>query len=418
MTGLSQLIPLLTAAGILLAGNGIQGTLITLRANSEGFSPTLIGLMGTAYFVGFALSCIISPKLIRNVGHIRVFAALATTASAGTLALVLVVDPYVWLLIRFTTGFCFSGLFTVMESWLNASSQNTDRARVFSIYRMVDLGAVAGAQFLLPVFGTSGFELFAVTAIFFSLSLVPVSLADSSSPKPQEGFNFSLKEVWIISPLACLGCLTLGLTNSAFRFIGPLYADKMGLDTGEIATFIAANIIGGVILQYPLGYLSDRYDRRWLVIIATMGASLAGIFLSSNEPGAIQFIYFGSFLFGMFAIPLYSLSIAHANDRAKPGQYVLVAAGLLFIYAIGASVGPLVGSLVIDNFGAPAFFVYTSIMHASLILTSLFRMAKRPRVAREARVGFSMLLRTSPMIARLASRKNGRKEEKPARKSD
>ena len=406
MPNLRHLIPLLTAAGILLAGNGIQGTLITLRANSEGFGPWLIGLIGTAYFAGFALSCIVTPQFIRNVGHIRVFAALATTASAGTLALVLIIDPYAWLLIRFTTGFCFSGLFTVMESWLNASSGKVDRARVFSIYRLVDLGAVSGTQFLLPVFGTGGFELFAITAIFFSLSLVPVSLADRSNPSPPLAFKFSLRDVWIISPLACLGCLTIGLTNSAFRFIGPLYADRLGLDTAEIAIFISAEIIGGAILQYPLGYLSDRFDRRWIVILATFGAAVAGALLTWTPHGAINFIYFGSFLFGAFAIPLYSLSVAHANDRADAGQFVLVAAGLLFVYALGASVGPLIGSLVIDQFGAPYFFAYTSVIHVSLILATLIRMAKRPRVAREAVGRFSMLLRTSPMLARMAAGKN------------
>lgn len=412
MPNLRHLIPLLTAAGILLAGNGIQGTLITLRANLENFEPAIIGLLGTAYFAGFALSCLFTPRLIRSVGHIRVFAALATTASAGTLALVLLVDPYVWLMIRFTTGFCFSGLFMVMESWLNASSANADRARVFSIYRLVDLGAVAGTQFLLPVFGTSGFELFAITAIFFSLSLVPVSLGDRSSPKPPEKFNFNLGEVWTISPLACLGVLTLGLTNSSFRFIGPLYASKMGLGTAEIAIFIALNIVGGAILQYPLGYLSDRYDRRWVVVVATLGAALAGLFLSRAELGDFFLIYAGSFLFGAFAIPLYSLSIAHANDRAGASQYVVVAAGLLFIYALGASVGPFIASVVIDVFGAPAFFVYTSLAHAALIAVSLFRMSRRPEVPGESRGGFHMLLRTSPMIARLAMRKGGKSENR------
>ena len=410
MPNLRHLVPLLTAAGILLAGNGIQGTLITLRANQENFEPAIIGLLGTAYFAGFALSCLFTPRLIRSVGHIRVFAALATTASAGTLALVLLIDPYVWLLIRFTTGFCFSGLFMVMESWLNASSANADRARVFSIYRLVDLGAVAGTQFLLPVFGTSGFELFAITAIFFSMSLVPVSLGDRSSPKPPEKFNFSLREVWTISPLACLGVLTLGLTNSSFRFIGPLYASKMGLGTAEIATFIALNIVGGAILQYPLGYLSDRFDRRWLVVIATFGAAVAGILLSRAELGEIRYVYFGSFLFGAFAIPLYSLSIAHANDRAGPSQYVLVAAGLLFVYALGASVGPFMASLVIDMFGPPAFFIYTSVAHAALIAVSLFRMSRRPKVPGDSRSRFHMMLRTSPMIARLATRKGNKTE--------
>ncbi|MGD9867359.1 MAG: MFS transporter, partial [Hyphomicrobiales bacterium] len=169
MSSVRHLVPLFIAAAILLAGNGIQGTLITLRANTEGFQDAVIGLIGTAYFVGFGVSCLWTPHLIRSVGHIRVFAGLASIAAAGTLALPLVIDPIFWVLIRFTTGFCFSGLFTVMESWLNASSRNTDRARVLSIYRIVDLGSVAGAQFFLPVFGTGGFEPFVIIGILFCL---------------------------------------------------------------------------------------------------------------------------------------------------------------------------------------------------------------------------------------------------------
>ncbi|MDH3582526.1 MAG: MFS transporter, partial [Hyphomicrobiales bacterium] len=265
---MNHLLPLLLAAAILLAGNGLQGTLITLRANLEGFDPVLIGLLGTAYFAGFALSCLMTPHLIRSVGHIRVFSALAALAAAGTLALVLIIDPYVWMLIRFTTGYCFAGLFTVMESWLAAASKNADRGRVLSVYRLIDLLAVTGVQFLLPVFGTAGFELFAVIAIFFAMSLVPVSLADRSSPKPPEAFSFDLRTVWAISPMACSGVLSLGLTTSAFRLIGPLYAEGVGLSVAGVALFMSAGIVGGAVLQLPFGYLSDRFDRRWMVILA------------------------------------------------------------------------------------------------------------------------------------------------------
>jgi len=413
MTGLSQLIPLLTAAGILLAGNGIQGTLITLRANAEGFEPAFIGLIGTAYFAGFALSCLASPHLIRRVGHIRVFAALAAIASAATLALVLIVDPYVWVVIRFATGFCFSGLFTVMESWLAASSKNTDRARVLSVYRLIDLGSNAGAQFLLPAFGVLGFELFAIIAILFAVSLVPISLADRSSPKPPKVFKFDLGTVWRISPLACAGCVTLGMTNSAFRLIGPLYAEAMGLDVAGVALFLSAGIIGGAALQFPLGYLSDLLDRRWMIILATLGAMLAGLLLSTAEPGNQILIYAGSFMFGAFALPLYSLSIAHANDQAEPGQYLLVAAGLIFFFAMGATCGPFIASLVLDTFGAPAFFAYTSSVHGILILVTFMRMVIRPEVADEGRSSFAFLLNSSPVFVRMATRKNGSKDDKP-----
>ncbi len=413
MTGISQLIPLLTAAGILLAGNGIQGTLITLRAYAEGFDPALIGLIGTAYFAGFALSCFASPHLIRRVGHIRVFAALAAIASAATLALVLIVDPYVWIVIRFATGFCFSGLFTVMESWLAASSKNTDRGRVLSVYRLIDMVSNAGAQFLLPVFGVLGFELFAIIAILFAMSLVPISLADRSSPKPPKVFKFDLGTVWRISPLACAGCVTLGMTNSAFRLIGPLYAEAMGLDVAGVALFLSAGIIGGAALQFPLGYLSDLLDRRWMIILATLGAMLAGLLLSTAEPGNQILIYAGSFMFGAFALPLYSLSIAHANDQAEPDQYLLVAAGLIFFFALGATCGPLIASLVLDTFGAPAFFAYTSSVHAILILVTFMRMVIRPEVVDKGRSSFAFLLNSSPVFVRMATRKNGSKDEKP-----
>ncbi len=416
MTGFNQLIPLLTAAGILLAGNGIQGTLITLRANLEGFDPTLIGLMGAAYFAGFALSCISAPKMIRHVGHIRVFAALAAIASATTLVLVLVVDSYVWMAVRFATGFCFAGLFTVMESWLAASSKNTDRGKILSIYRIVDMTANAGAQFLLPIFGAMGFELFAIIAILFAVSLVPISLGDRSSPKPPEAFSFDLRAVWRISPLACAGCLTLGLTNSAFRLIGPLYADTMGLDTAGVALFLSAGIVGGAALQFPLGYLSDRFDRRVMIIAATLGAMLAGLLLSATQPGNPVMIYAGSFLFGAFALPLYSLSIAHANDQAEPGQYVLVAAGMIFFFAIGATFGPLIASLVLDKFGAPAFFTYTSVVHGSLIVVTLIRMAIRPDVVDKGRSSFTYLLNSSPVFVRMAAKKNGSGTNSPKSK--
>ncbi len=407
MSGYGQLIPLLTAAGILLAGNGIQGTLITLRANIEGFDPALIGLMGTAYFAGFALSCLATPHLIRRVGHIRVFAALAAIASAATLMLVLMVDSTVWLVMRFATGFCFAGLFTVMESWLAASSKNADRAQILSIYRIVDMTANAGAQFLLPAFGALGFELFAIIAILFAFSLVPISLGDRSSPKPPEAFSFDLRTVWNISPLACAGCLTLGLTNSAFRLIGPLYADEMGLDTAGVALFMSAGIVGGAALQFPLGYLSDRFDRRKMIMGVTLGAMLAGLLLSTAEPGNQVLIYTGSFIFGAFALPLYSLSIAHANDQAEPGQFVLVAAGMIFFFALGATFGPLIASLVLDRFGAPAFFTYTSAVHGTLIVVTLARMAIRPEVVDKGRASFNFLLNSSPVFVRMATRKNG-----------
>lgn len=404
MTPLRPLAPLLITAGILLAGNGVQGTMIALRGSLAGFDPWLIGLMGSTYFAGFLVACVLTPRLVKAVGHIRVFAALAAIASAGTLMLVLIVDPWVWVVLRFAMGFCFSGLFTVMESWINASAERGDRARVLSIYRLIDLGAVTGAQYLLPIFGAGGFELFAVVAMFFALSLVPVSLADRSKPEPPDEVRFDLRAVWRISPLASIGCITIGLTNSSFRLIGPIYAQDMGLDVTQIATFMGAGIIGGAALQMPLAIFSDKLDRRWTLLAATTGAVLAGLLLTATPAGEPWRLYLGIFLFGAFALPLYSLSAAHANDLAPPGQYVLMAAGLTFFFSVGAMVGPLLSSWVIEHYGAASLFVFTSCVHAAFVLIALWRIAAGRRVPRSARTRFVGLLRTSPAIFRLAER--------------
>lgn len=404
---LTRLVPLLLAAAILLAGNGIQGTLVTLRASLEGFDAVTIGIIGAAYFAGFGLSCLLTPHLVRSVGHIRVFTALAALAAAGTLALILAITPLVWIAIRFTTGFCFSGLFMVIESWLNASTPNALRARVLSIYVLVDMLTVTSTQFLLPVFGIEGFQIFVLTAIFFCISLVPVALADRSSPAPPQGFSFNLAKVWEMSPLACTGCVTIGLTNSAFRLVGPLYGEQMGLSVAGVALFMSSGILGGAVSQLPLGYLSDRRDRRLIIMFATAGAALAGLLLTWAAPGQSYLIYAGTFLFGAFAMPLYSLSVAHANDRVAPEDFVLVSAALLFFFAIGSTTGPILASLIIDRFGASAFFAYTSAIHAALILAALVRIATTPPVPWRARARFSILLRTSPMLARMVPR-NGR----------
>src|SRR6185436_14592224 len=208
MSTLRPLVPLLVTAGILLGGNGLQGTLIALRGAMEGFQASTIGWTGTFYFMGFLLGCLAISHMMRAVGYVRSFSALAAIAAASTLLLVLVIDPVMWTVIRFATGFCFAGLFTIMESWLNAGASNADRARVLALYRIIDIGTVTGAQFMIPVFGAGGFTIFAIMTMMITLSLVPVSLADRSNPVPPEEVGLDLPRVWRISPLACIGCIS------------------------------------------------------------------------------------------------------------------------------------------------------------------------------------------------------------------
>jgi MFS family permease len=402
MKALLPLSPLLAAAAILLAGNGLQGTLITLRAGQEGFDASLIGLMGAGYYAGFLLSCLFTARLIRAVGHIRVFAGLAAIAASASLTMVLWIDPFSWIGLRFLTGYCFAGLFMVVDSWLNAAVSNEARARTLSVYRMVDLAAVTGSQFLLPVFGAGGFPIFAIMAILICLSLVPISLMDRSSPTPPEEAKFSIAAVWAISPLACIGCITIGLTNSTFRLMGPLYASEIGFDTAGVATFMSAGIVGGAALQLPLGWLSDRLDRRWVLIVATLGAAGSGMILSRYGSQSELAALAGIFLFGAFALPLYSLSAAHANDHAKPGQYVILAAGLSFFFSIGAIAGPVVAAQVLQVFGTDFFFMYTSIIHIAFVAVTVWRMSARATPDMAAKKRYATLLRTSPFMYKLA----------------
>lgn len=398
------LIPLLIAAGILLAGNGLQGTLITLRGTAEGFSPLDIGLIGAGYSAGFLLACVYAPRLLQSVGHIRTFAALAAISAVGTLLMVMLIDSGFWIAMRFVMGFCFSGLFTAIESWINSKAKKQNRGRVLSLYRIIDLLAVTSSQFLIPAFGVMSFAIFSVAAILYCLSIVPISLSDRSSPKPPENFRFDLKAIWSISPLACFGCFTIGLTNSAFRMIGPLYAQDVGFDETGIAWFMSVGIAGGILSQYPLGWLSDRFNRRVSLMIATIGAMSAGIVLSVLGGMSQTASLFGIFAFGAFAMPLYALSAAHANDQAKDDQYVLVAAGLMFFFSTGAIGGPFFAAVFAEQFGTPAMFIYTSLMHAMLVVFTIIRSLSRPGLSPRSDRRFVALIRTSPQFLKLATK--------------
>lgn len=402
MHALRPLFPLLLAAGILLGGNGLFSTLIAVRGAQEGMTAAQIGWMGTTYFVGFLIGCMVAPALLRAVGHIRIFAALASLAASTTLLMILAIDPYLWMLDRLVIGVCFSGLFTTIESWLNSSVSNKQRGKVTGIYRVIDIMVVSGAQYLMPAFGTDGFVLFTIMALMISCSLIPVAIGDRSNPKPPAKVQFDISAIWLISPLACIGCIAIGMTNSAFRFVGPLYAQEIGLSLTSVATFISLGVIGGAVLQYPLGWLSDRYDRRWVLIWTTLAAVIAGLFITLVAGNNLLLIYLGVFAFGAFSLPLYSLAAAHANDRASGDQYVLLAAGLMFFYGLGATVGPPVSSLLVGWLGPSFLFAFTSATHGTLAVVTLWRMRVREAVPSEERSKFTHLLRTSPVMQRLA----------------
>lgn len=410
MHGLRPLIPILVAAGILLGGNGLQGTFIALRGAQEGFSPAIIGFMGTAYYAGFLIGCLVIVRIMRAVGHIRAFSALAAIAASATLVMAIAIDATVWTASRFFSGFCFAGLFTVIESWLNSGVSNENRARVLSLYRIVDIGAVTGSQFVIPVVGVEGFAIFAVMAIMITLSLVPVSLGDRSNPAAPDDVKLDLRRAWAISPIAALGCIAIGVTNSAFRTLSPVYAQDIGMSTADVATFVSVSIIGGALIQYPLGHASDRYDRRSVLLVTTTLALAAALTLGFTA-GSGRFVNFVLvFVFGAFAMPLFSLSAAHANDRAAKNEYVMLNAALMLFYSFGAIGGPFAAAAAMQQFGPHALFQFSAAVYVVFIGLILWRMRVRAPAAEHERGRFTALLRTSTVFARLADwRSNDRK---------
>ncbi|MEW9616115.1 MFS transporter [Shinella sp. S4-D37] len=409
MSTIRPLIPLLVTAGILIGGNGLQGTFIALRASHEGFSTPVIGIIGAGYSVGFAIGCIYVTRMLRAIGHIRTFSAMAAIASASAIAMLLVIDPVFWFAMRLVSGICFASLFATVESWLNAAVTNSNRARTLSIYRVVDLGSVTAAQYAIPGIGIGGFELFAVVTMALSLSLVPISLADRSSPTVPEAIRFDVKKLWNISPLATVGCIVVGLTNAAFRNLGPIYAHDIGLTVTAIASFMSAGIVGGVVLQYPLGLYSDRLDRRLIILVATLGSALAALYLAFLAGSDEWKNLVGIFVFGAFAMPLYSLCSAHANDHAGEGEHALVSAGMLFFWSCGAIIGPLFASVLLQFFGPQALFFYTAVVLVAFMAYTALRMGARPGVpAGKRRSRFRNLLRTSFFFNKLADKdRNG-----------
>ncbi|WP_298819961.1 MFS transporter [uncultured Roseibium sp.] len=404
--------PLLIAAACLLGANGLAMTMIAVRARVEGVSDASIGLLGSLYYAGLICGVLLAPFLIARAGHIRVFAALAAISAIAILAIAFAPAGWPWMIARFVSGAAFCGTAMVLESWLNSIASNASRGRILSVYRIVDLAAVMGGQFMLPIFGATGSDILIVLAMLFAFALVPVALTRESNPAAPPAKIVNPLALWRVSPVAMVGIFTIGLTNGAFRMVGPVYAESIGLGLETVAIFIALWVFAGALFQYPAGWMSDRVDRRWVLIGFTIAAGLACLFISGTSSQTDLFM--GVFLFGGFALPLYSLAAAHANDHAKPGQFVDIAAGLTLSFGCGAVLGPFIASLLMGMFGPAAFFVYTATLHLALVLFVIFRMFSRQAIPANERERFVWLLRTSPMIYRLAGGDREETSDKPS----
>jgi MFS family permease len=388
-TALAPLSALLFSVSLLLMGNGLQGTLLPIRGNMDGFTPIELGLLGTAYFLGFAFGCVQGPLLVRRSGHIRAYLAMTSLASVVALLHAIYVDPISWWVLRAISGYCFAILYIVIESWLNARSDNRTRGTIFSIYTAVNLTVITAGQMMLGLADPRSFSLFSFAAILVSLAALPIAFTGSASPEQPEFVRPRLVKLFRISPVGAAGCFAVGLANGAFWGLGPIFAQNTGFEINEIAVFMSAVVLGGALAQWPLGSLSDRVDRRIVMIIAAMIAMVAAITLMIVPAVHKNVLVAAGAVFGAGAFPLYAIAVAHTNDYANAAESVEVSSGLLLTYGIGAAVGPLLASLWREFIKGPSLFFFTATVHVVFIGYVVWRMTRRVPVAPDQRVHFA-----------------------------
>ena len=365
---------------LLMVGNGLQGTLIGIRGELEGFSTIELSVVMSAYFVGFLGASRLVPELIRRVGHVRVFAALASFISAVLIAYPLLANPIFWSLGRILIGFCYCGVYITAESWLNNSVNNDKRGQALSLYMIVQMIGIVSAQGVLAVGNPNGYSLFIIISILVSISFAPILLSVSPTPAFESTKPMSLAQLFRSSPLGCVGMFLLGGVFSAQFGMSAVFGSQIGLSLSKISLFVAAFYIGAMIFQYPIGWMSDRMDRRLLILL--ISASSAGGSVFAYFAGDYFFaLVFAAFLVGGLSNPLYSLIIAHANDFIEYEDMASAAAGLLFVNGIGAISGPLILGYAMNAFGPEIFFVIIFLLMSTLAAYAGYRMTQRATVS-------------------------------------
>lgn len=388
---------LLLSGALLLTGSGLQGTLLPVRASLENFSTMSIGVLGAAYYGGFVLGCLITPRLILRVGHIRLFTAMVAVASVTPLAHALAVSPVLWWLFRALTGLCLASLYLIIESWLNERASSKNRGLIFSTYTTVNFTVITLGQMLMLTDDPSRYPLYAVASILVSVAAVPVAMTRAQQPVPLSTPRLSPGNLFRTSGVGAMGCIVVGLTNGSFWALAPAFVLESGYEIDDVALFMSAAVVGGAISQWPFGQISDRMDRRFMILVASAAACGAGISLIIASLTAPGLTIFAGFLFGIFSFPIYALSVAHANDLADSSDFVALAGGLLLISGIASAIGPVLASLTIAATGPPGLFGFTAAVHAAMAVYTLFRMRQRAAPAGEQKSDFVAMPPVAPV---------------------
>ncbi|SDZ28311.1 Predicted arabinose efflux permease, MFS family [Jannaschia faecimaris] len=367
---------LLVGIMLLMLGNGMQGTLLGVRGSIEGFSTGSMSIIMSSYFAGFLLGSQLVPRLIRKVGHVRVFAFLGSLASAGLILYPLLTNEIAWVALRLVLGFCFCGVYIVSESWLNNTTTNATRGRALSLYIIAQMIGIVAAQALFALGDASDFTLFIIVSVLVSLAFAPILLSATPVPPFESAKPMSFKDLYHVSPLGFVGVFLLGAVFSALFGMAGVFGAAASLSTVQIALFVSAIYLGGLVLQYPIGWASDRLDRRLMVVIGAIVGAVACA-LGATGLGGVNGLYVSAFIIGGMANPLYAILLAYTNDYLQPEDMASASAQLLFVNGVGAVGGPLVTGWLMGFAGPAGFFIFLGVLMVALAVYAVWRMMRR-----------------------------------------
>jgi MFS family permease len=383
----------------LFMGNGLQGILLPVRGNLEGYHTTTLGLLGTSWASGFVVGCLVAPKLVRRVGHVRAFSGFISIIAIIALVSGIVIDPIWWVALRAVTGFSTAGTSMIIESWLNERATNESRGAIFSLYIGITLLGVVAGQMMIPLEDVRTPLLFMVCGIFYCIAMLPTTLSTAASPQPLKAVKLDLPALYRNSPVSCLGILLVGIANGAYGTLGAVFGAGAGLSDTSIAVMMSSTIFAGALMQLPAGRLSDRIDRRYVLAGMSAIAALAGLLIVGLHPSSPAFLIGLVILYGAVANTLYPIAVAHANDFASAEDFVKVSGGLLLLYGIGTVIGPTIGGPVMSIISPHALFIVTAFAHILITAYAIIRSRVRAAVPVGERDAYTTIpTGTSPML--------------------
>lgn len=393
---------LFAGIAMLMAGNSMQGSLLSIRGKLEGFDPELMGYIMASFFVGFLGGSLLTPKLIKRVGYVRVFAALGSMISAALIIFAVFVNPYVWLLMRFVLGFCFSGVYVVAESWLNSTASNETRGQTLSTYLIIQtVGLVAGQSFL-SLAPASGYELFVLSSVIVSVSFAPILLSTSPVPVAESTETLSIRQLYAISPLGCVAMFFTGMLFATTYGMAAVYAGEAGFSVERLALFVSLLYAPGLVAQYPIGWLSDRMDRRIMIVACAMFAGLGS--LMTLSVGSELSDLFAAAAIGMSMGPLYGLIIAYTNDLLPTEKMAAASGAMVFLNGVGACGAPVLVGYLMGWIGPQGFWQFLVAICMTIAGYALYRMVQRAAPMPEETASYTVMPTTrGAMIAEMAA---------------